>query len=175
MPKLNPTIAKNVEAAEPMSGFELLRPGKYLGRLYDVEVKAHPNYPDHVAVWNASFNRLHSLDGVSTPGRQFYRMNVIMDDRMPANYTRGEEKWGQFVRISNGQVKSFFENMGYSADSDTDEMIGEPALLDVAIRTIQSGSRQGEQVNDVRGIKPIPEGIDPADILGDTVISTDEF
>lgn len=175
MPKLSQNLVQNVASAETMGEFELLKPGKYLSRLYDVEVKEHPNYPNNVVVWNASFNRVHSLDGTSAPGRQFYRMNVILNDHMPPTYPRGEEKWAQFVRISNGQLKSFFENMGFSVDSDTDEMIGEPALLDVAIRTIQSGARQGEQVNEVRGVRPLPSDIDPTDILGETVISTDAF
>ena len=155
MAKLPTKIAKKVNKSEQVStSYENLKPGKYLTKLYQVEVEEHPNYSDHVSVWLVQFNEIHSLDGTKHPGRQFLRLNVILDDSMPASYTRGQDKWDAFVRISNGQMKAFFENIGYTTDTDTDEMIGEPALLNIGIRTIQSGARMGEKVNEVRGVVP---------------------
>src|SRR5699024_363455 len=99
-------------------------------------------------------NELHSVVGTKHPGRQLLRLNVIRDDSMPPSYTRGHEKWDAFVRISNGQMNGVFESIGYTTHTDTDEMIGEPALLNIGIRTIQSGARMGEKVNEVRGVVP---------------------
>lgn len=161
MPKLPTKVAKTVEKSEQVSvGFDLLKPGRYLARLREVGVEEHQNYPDHVSLWVAQFENLHSADGTKHPGRQWYRMNVILNDNVPANYANGDSKWSNFVRMSNGQMKGFFENMGYTADSDTDEMIGEWACIDIAQRTIQKGARTGEKVNEVRGVVPVPDSLE---------------
>lgn len=163
MAKLNKKMAKAIDATEASTGgsFELLPNGKYLTQLLEVEVQTHPNFPDHVVVWNASFTNLRTFkDGKKYPGRQWLRLNVIVDETMPANYQKEEKKWQQFVSISNGSLKAFFENMGYSTDSDTDEMIDEPALLNIATRTMQSGARAGEKANEVKGVIALPEDFD---------------
>ncbi len=166
MPKLPAKVSQSVAKSEQVSGgFENLTPGKYLTRLFEVAPEEHKNYPDHVSTWVCSFNEIHDLTGKKFPGRQFLRLNVIMNNKMPANYPKSQDKWDTFVRMANGQMKAFFENMGYTPDSDTDEMIGEPAMLDIGIRTIQSGARMGEKVNDVRGVVPIPDTVEVDEIL----------
>lgn len=178
MPKLPTKIAKAVSESEQVSGsFEILTPGKYLTRLFEVSPEEHKNYPDHVSVWVCSFNETHDLTGKKYPGRQFLRLNVILNTKMPPSYPKTQDKWDTFVRMAAGQMKAFFENMGFTPDSDTDEMIGEPAMLDIGIRTIQSGARMGEKVNDVRGVSPIPDTVDPSEIFTDdgAGASTDEF
>lgn len=168
MPKLNKKMAKTVAAAEQVSTeFEILPAGKYQATLVDVEVETHPNYPDNVTVWSASFKNLKNYrTGKEYPGRQWLRLNIVTDEKMPAKYPNGEDKWETFVRMANGQLKAFFENMGYEADSDTDEMIDEPAFLSIDVRTAQKGKRAGEKVNEVRGVVPFPEDFDP-DAEGD--------
>ncbi len=166
MPKLPSKVSKTVDSSEQVStSFELLKPGKYVTNLFEVDVEEHPNYPDHVSVWVASFNNLYDVHGKKYPGRQWLRLNVVMNDKMPANYPKTEDKWATFVRMANGQMKGFFENMGFTADSDTDEMIGSHALLDIGIRTIQRGARTGEKVNDVKGVAQIPDEL--ADAIAD--------
>lgn len=170
MPKLPKKIAKTVENAEMVSTeFEILPDGKYTGTLVEVEVETHQNYPNNVSVWAASFTDLVNYKtGKKYPGRQWLRLNVITSEEMPANYPNGKDKWETFVRMSNGQLHAFFENMGYSADSDTDEMIAEPAMLNITSRTAQKGKRAGEKVNEVRGVVPFPEDFDPDSIGGDS-------
>lgn len=157
MPKLPAKVQKNVEAAEQVTGgFEPLRPGTYAARLLEVGVEEHQNYPDHVSVWVCQFNDLHDASGKKHPGRQFLRINVILDENVPATYPKDESKWATFVRMANGQMKAFFENLGYTTDSDTDEMLGAVGALKIGIRTIQTGARSGEKVNEVNGVVPVP-------------------
>lgn len=170
MPKLNKKLAKNISNAEVVSTeFELLPDGKYVGELAEVEVQDHQNFPDHMSTWVARFKNLKNFKtGKTYPGSQWLRLQVITDEAMPAAYTKGESKWETWVRMSNGQVKGFFENMGYEPTSDTDEMIGELAFLSIGHRTMQTGKRAGEVTNEVKGVEEFPEDFDP-DEFGSTV------
>ena len=157
MPKLPSKIAKKANKAEATTGgFEPLPAGKYLARLRKVEASPSQNFPDHVVRWSAEFGDLHDLEGNNYPGRQWLNLSVIQDEEMPASYTKGEKSWGQYVNISHGSLKGFFEGMGFTTDSDTEEMVGEVALLRVSVRTIQKGPRQGEKTNQVDAVLPLP-------------------
>lgn len=162
MPKLNKKIAKNIQNSEQVSTeFELLPDGKYVGTLAEVTTEDHGNYPNNMSTWVARFNNLVNYKtGKKYPGSQWLRLTVVTDESMPGNYTKTEDKWETYVRMSNGQVKGFFENMGYTADSDTDEMIGEQAMLNIGHRTMSTGKRAGEVTNDVKGVVEFPEDFD---------------
>ena len=159
MPKLPKTVAKKAQKAEATTGgFEPLPAGKYLARLRGVKSSVSQNFPDHVVRWSAEFGDLHDLEGNNYPGRQWLNLSVIQDEEMPASYTKGEKSWGQYVNISHGTLKGFFEGMGFTTDSDTDEMVGEVALLKISVRTIQNGPRKGEKTNQVDAVLPLPDG-----------------
>lgn len=174
MPKLNKKIAKNIAAAEVVSSeFELLPDGKYVGELAEVTVEEHQNYPNHMSTWVARFKNLKNYrTGKTYPGSQWLRLQVITDETMPGAYDKGQDKWETWVRMSNGQLKGFFENMGFTADSDTDEMIGELGFLSIGHRTNNSGKRAGQVQNEVRGLEPFPDDFDAEEFEGAVEQST---
>lgn len=159
MPKLNAKMRKKVDKAEAVSGeFELLKPGKYIGRLAGVEAK---NSNAGNPMWVAEFDEIHDLDGERVPGRQWYNINLPIDGPMPEGYQpknskkSPEEAWATTQQLSEGRLKHFFEVFGYSTDSDTDEMIDERCVLQIGVRTIQNGPRTGEKTNSLNSIAPL--------------------
>jgi len=154
MPKLSKKLTKSVAKAEALQGFSLIEPGKYFAKLKDVEVReTNAGGTMWVAVWH---DIRHVKTGKKVPGQQWQNLNLPMDT-MPEGYTKGEEKFKQAQDISAGRLKAFFEALGYEVDSDTDEMIGEVAVIQIAVRTISSGSRQGEKANEVNGVESAEE------------------
>ena len=156
MPKLNAKLATTVGNAEATTGsYELIKPGRYAATLSNVEVKDG----NHGMVqWSAEFNEITDTNGSKIPGRQWLNLNVPTDGPAPASYVNGPDKWASYQSVSAARLKSFFEAFGYTSDSDTDEMLGERALIEIEIRTIQNGPRRGEQVNGVKAVHPVPAG-----------------
>ncbi|ALY10768.1 hypothetical protein SEA_SUPPI_44 [Arthrobacter phage Suppi] len=163
MPKLPKNVAKSVEAAEAVSGdFALLDPGFYYAQLAEVEVQ-EGNYAPQ---WNATLENLHKKETLEkASGKQWHRMNVVTEEKAPANYTNGDKKWAAFHSMSQGQLKAFFEAFGYTPDSDTDEMIGEWVVIKVGIETIQGGARKGEKTNRVKALSPVPDDFDATELV----------
>lgn len=158
MPKLAKKVSTKVEKAEAVSGgFELLKPGKYVAELSNVEAKlSAAGNP----VWSAEFSEIHALDGERQPGRQWYNLNLpqekMPEDYKPKNSKKSpEEAWESYQNLCHGRLKAFFEAFGFSADSDTDEMIGERCVLQIGVRTIQNGPKKGEDTNTVNGVFPL--------------------
>lgn len=164
MPKVSAAIAAQVEEAESVQGgFEPITPGHYLGRLAKVDVRDN----NGKASWSAEFEEIHTLDGEKIPGRQWLNLNMpigAQGDPAPAWYEKDQKAWDSYQRMSNGQLKAFFEAFGYTPDSDTDEMLGEWAILVIGIATIQKGARQGEKTNRVNGIKPVDDSVEIPDV-----------
>lgn len=133
MPKLNKKLAKQVEETEG-GGFELLPPGRYIGRLRDVAVKDGKEYP----YWSWEFDNLRTMDGETKPGRQW--ANTSMSPKAAF------------------KLKEAFDAFGVPADTDTDELIGEDVILVVGQRTIAEGDRKGEQANQVNNLLPLVDG-----------------
>lgn len=50
------------------------------------------------------------------------------------------------------KMREFFDALGFTYDSDTDELIGETAVLEVSQSEITSGKRKGEMGNDIEQI-----------------------
>lgn len=152
MPKLDKTMLKAVESAEVTTGeFSLIEPGRYFATLAKVEVR-DANYGG--TQWSCEFHDITDINGQKQPGRQWLNLNLPVAGAMPATYTNGEDKWQKFQAVSAARLKQFFEAFGYTTDSDTEEMIGEQAVIEIEIRTIQSGPRRGEQVNGVKAVMP---------------------
>ena len=164
MPKLPSAAAKAVEKSEAVHGgggsFEPLAPGKYLAQLREVTVRDQTDKHGHTQ-WSAEFENLHSLeDHEKAPGRQWLNLTVPLGKKMPASYTNGPEKWEKYQAMVMGRLKAFFESFGYTTDSDTDEMIGEWAVITVSQRTIQDGPKTGEITNRVDGIESLADAGD---------------
>lgn len=164
MPKLSAKAAKVVDNTEATHGggdFELLAPGKYLGKLTEVSVRDANKHG--LAQWSAEFQELHNIeDGELASGRQWLNLTLPSEtNTIPASYTNGAEKWEKYQNMLRGRMAAFFESFGYTADSDTDEMIGEWAVITVKVGTIQSGPKQGDKRNEVVDIEnPEDLGID---------------
>lgn len=165
MPKLAKKHQKAAAAADiPGGGFTLLEPGKYIARLSKVEAKtSQAGNP----VWNAEFDEITGLDGESYPGRQWLNLNLPIDT-MPDTYRPDDDeatrvkKWDSYQALSAGRLHGFFEAFGFTVDSDTDEMIGEKALLTIGIGTIQRGPKAGDETNQVNHIEPLGD-VDASD------------
>lgn len=165
MPKLSAGAVKMVDGAEARheSGgvFEPHPAGRYLARLADVATQDPDKHGS--VVWSAEFQDLIRLE-TQTPaaGRQWLRLTLPQDPKkgIPSTYTNGPEKWEKYQAMVTGLLKGFFESFGYTVDSDTDELLGEYAIIDLGIRTIQQGEKQGQKTNQVNGIYPIPEDLD---------------
>lgn len=178
MPKLSAAAAKMVDSTEARhesgGSFEPLAPGRYLAKLADVST-VDPNKHGAV-VWNAEFQNLISLETEApAPGRQWLRLTLPSDPKkgIPATYENGPEKWEKYQAMLLGLLHGFFESFGYTSDSDTDELLGEWAVIELGIRTIQSGAREGEKTNEVKGIYPVPEDLD-LEALGVSANGADE-
>lgn len=160
MPKLDNATATQVQNVEPFDGeYEPLAPGKYLAKLAKVEIRENKNKYDLV-MWNAEFEDLHTLDGRKASGRQWLTLTLPGGDKPHAAYGNGAEKWLSYQNVLRSRLAAFFEAFGYSPDSDTDEMVGEWALITVGIETIQAGVKQGQKTNRVNSIEPVPAGVD---------------
>lgn len=170
MPKLAKKVQKAAEKAEiPGGGFPLLDAGKYTARLAKVEPRtSNAGNP----VWNIQFDELRSLDGEEQPGRQWYNLNMPIDV-MPDSYRADdpqdvrEKKWKQYQDMTLGRIHGFFEALGYTVDSDTDEMIGDRCVLQISVGTAQRGKRIGEQVNQVENVEPLSDDMIDAEADGD--------
>lgn len=164
MPKLAAKDRKKVAKAEATGGgFEPLEPGKYVGTLEAVEAKVSGAGN---AYWNCVFTDITDLDGNQHPGKQWY-MVMLPIDTMPDDYTpksskkSPEEAWATYQALTAGRIKAFFEAFGYTVDSDTDEMVGDKAVLQIGIDTIQKGPKAGQPTNRVNNITSLEkEGLD---------------
>ena len=154
MPKLPKNAVKTVDDAEITNiSYDPIEPGRYLARLLEVNVRENTDKYDQT-MWSATFDNLHSLtNGEPVSGLQWFNLTVPSgSNKVHPAYENSPQKWATYQNLTAGRMKSFFEAMGYTVDSDTDEMIGEYAILTVAIRTIQKGARQGQLTNEVTGI-----------------------
>lgn len=161
MAKLNNNLAQVVSTAQDVDGgFDLLEPGRYVATLFDVESR-YTNAGD--AMWVAVFNEITKIStGERVPGRQWYNLVLPSTEPMPADYrprnasTSPEKAWEFKNNMAASRLRQFFNAMGYSTDTDTEDMIGDKCVIQISVRTIQSGARKGERTNSVAGVFPLP-------------------
>lgn len=158
MPKLNPKQVKAVESTAPVTGgaFDPHPEGWYLAKLREVEAKQSSKGNP---MWAVEWDNLRDLEGNELPGRQFFNLNfpsALKADWNPQDPNR-EDRWAKYQARCKGQIHQFFLAHGFTVDSDTDEMIGEDALIHLVIRTQQQGKRAGQLQNEVDGFKPVDE------------------
>jgi hypothetical protein len=127
VPKLTRDLAASVEKAASDGGsFEPLEPGEYRCRLHEVTAK---NAASGNPMWVWVF------ETVDKPrGRRLWVNTVLTDAAL----------W---------KVGEVFTAFGVPTDTDTDEMIGATALLEVALREIGAGARKGQMGNDVTRVR----------------------
>ena len=153
MPKLPAKIAKaaTAETTEIGGAFEPLPAGRYAAKLSAVNASTNSQGNP---MWTIEFDNITTLDGAKKPGRQFLRINLPTD---APGRDQEKSKWETSVRMANARLKQFFESMGFTTDSDTDEMIGSRVGLQLTVRTIQQGARTGEKTNEVHSLFELDE------------------
>lgn len=129
MPKLSKEKAAAVDEAEGQD-YTALPIDRYIGELADVKTGEGPKGP----YWTWEF---HVVDtGKGFGGRKLWLTTSLSQD------------WA---------IKKPFEAFGVSPDTDTDELIGECAVLQVTQREIQSGTRKGQMTNNVDNVTALTE------------------
>jgi hypothetical protein len=157
MPKLASKMAKAAaEAEDVVDGFEPLPAGKYIATLKEVEDRIAQS--TGAKMWGIELEEITDLEGNVQPGRQFTNLVLPGEDKMPADYQGKdnsrktlEEQWKSRNDFLRGKLKQFFEAFGYTTDSDTDEMIGDRAVIALSVETIGAGKRKGQLGNQVTG------------------------
>lgn len=161
MAKLPSSKAQAVNESEGGGGdFEAIPPGKYVVRLREVRDTDRDGNP------------LKSGEKAKYPNEDMWNVGLtIQKDFHPKVGER--VLWRRYTLHESGagMLKDFFAAFGYSADSDTDEIVEDDEALAVAIvskRRIPTGSRKGEWDNDIKGLLPFdPEKYRRADELDD--------
>lgn len=126
MPKLTEAQAEKVQASEAVQGGFLLDPGRYAARLRACETKPPGEGKEHEQ-WEWQFEALHDEAGKQKPGRQWHYTSLSPD--------------------AAGFLKAVFEAFGYTADSDTDELLGEWVVLYLDQEIQQKGKNAGKMRN----------------------------
>lgn len=132
MPKLAKQQAQAAEAAELREGDigEPLPAGKYRAKLDEVKVKTGNDSGE--PYWEWEF-RLVDPEGQN---RKAWVTTTLKDG-------------------SEWKLKEVFHALGWSTDSDTDEMIGEECILSLRIITQQQGANAGNKINSVSKCLPL--------------------
>jgi hypothetical protein len=129
MPKLPKKIQKEVDKTEAWGvggGGFLLDEGRYAARLKAVTVGQGLKGE----YWAFEWSKLHDEEGKEHRGRQWDNVSLSVP----------------------GKMKQVFEGLGFSVDSDTDEMIGEWAVLHLTQEVQTQGKRAGQTVNRIVGV-----------------------
>ena len=131
MPRLPNDVAQ--EAAGAASGFEPFPPGIYPARLESV-IAFEPKKSNGHPYWRWEYQIMDYV-GAPAAGRRVWN-NTSMDPK---------SRWA---------LKEAFEAFRAQTSDDTDELLGSICLVQVEIRTIESGPRAGEEANSVRKTLP---------------------
>jgi hypothetical protein len=123
MPKLNKEQAKQVANAQEQGGGFLLPEGRYAARLRSVTERMGSEFP----YWDWEFEAIHDEEGNPHPGRQWNRTSLSPK--------------------SSGFLKASFNAFGFSPDSDTDEIVGEWAVLYLSQEIQAQGLNAGKKRN----------------------------
>lgn len=129
MPKLPKARAEAVSNSES-SSFEPLPESIYTVKLNNVTVKEGDKGP----YWSWE---LEVVEGEFKTRRQW--VNTSLSE------------------AADWKLKEVFDAFGYTADSDTDEMVGERCKIAVTQRVIEKGARAGETGNNVDRCIPISD------------------
>lgn len=139
MAKLPKNVQTAAEKAETGGGSAPLEEGIYILRIHSVDVTGSgPAGP----YWTWEFRVVEGPDGPLNGNRRLW-------DRISLS-----EK-------AAFRVKNFYEAVGFTFDSDTDEMMGEHVKAYVVQEVIQSGTRAGQMGNNIDEYIELDEDWEP--------------
>lgn len=128
MPKLTKSMQQKVAKAETMS-FDPVPNGIYRVRLMDVSTDGKgPAGP--YWTWTFKVDEPEGSDLHQFNGRKLWHNTSLSDDAL-------------------FKMKEVFEAMGYTLDSDTDEMMGHHCRALLTTSVIEKGNRKGEKRNEI--------------------------
>lgn len=148
--KLPNRIAKKVQQAEAATGFTPLEEGRYAAQLSKVTEGEGGKGP----YWQWEFTNIHDSDGDTHPGRLW-------------NTTSLSERSFPFL-------KAVFDAFGVTTDTDTDDLIGDWAVLYVVKEVVATGPSAGQIRNRVRQVLPFNEEDWPFDVESDDAGDDDD-
>jgi hypothetical protein len=132
MPKLPKNIQKAAEEAEVSGGFEALEAGTYLLKVREIDVTSKTKAGDPKWVFQ--------FDVVDGPEE------LDEEDRV----SRGRLfEHCALTEAAAWKMKQIFSALGFTLDSDADEMVGEPVRAVVTQSAIQEGNRKGTMGNNI--------------------------
>lgn len=139
MPKLPQNVQTAAENAETGGGSAPLEDGIYVLRLHSVDVTGSgPSGP----YWTWEFRVVEGPDGPMNGRRRMW-------DRISLSE---KAAW---------KLKEFYTAMGFTLDSDTDEMLGEHVQAYIIQAPIQSGAKAGQVGNEISEYMEIDEDWEP--------------
>lgn len=134
MPKLSDKQQAVTDQAE--GGFRLVPDGAYLCDLVKVKEVPGPSAPQWEIDW-----------AINDPDFEQYNGVTLKD-------------WISLGENSAWKMRMFFDALGYSLDSNTDEMIGDQARLYVFKVIQEQGKLKGQNVNKVNRYADPSEDVD---------------
>lgn len=178
MPKLTKQQATTIQKTEPVKetgGFQLLPTGRYRARLFDVEAKTAQGSGN--PYWSIQFTDIRDFEGEQYPGRQFYTLMLPQGPKPPKDFKGYDgnnkplaEQWKSVQDGRKGKLAGFFAAFGFTADSDTDEMLGEECVISVGRRKDNRPDAVDPELmqNFIRGLLTLEEcGLTPEDAEDD--------
>lgn len=139
MPKLPAAVQTAAEKAEAGGGSAPLEDGIYILRLHSVDVTGKGAAGPY---WTWEFRVVEGPDGPMNGRRRLW-------DRISLSEAAA---W---------KIKEFYTAMGFTLDSDTDEMLGEHVKAYVIQEPIQSGAKAGQMGNTISEYMEIDEDWEP--------------
>lgn len=124
MPKLPKTIQKAADDAE-VQDFSALEPGTYVVAVKEIDVTAKTKGGDPMWVWQFK---------VVDPEYPQYKNRTLFDRTA-------------LTESAAWKLKQLYGALGFTLDSDTDELIGEKCKVVVTQQEIPSGARKGQTGN----------------------------
>lgn len=190
IPKLADRVAKYVAKQEPSLGssFEPIQVPKVIGTLKEVREEEG----EYDVQWVAVFSDLVDLAGRTYGGSLFYRMTIPGGSKPPAGwvpYINGvkredataaerQDAWTKRIADQGARLHGFFDIVGYTPDSDSDEVIGEKYGLNISVRTNRKdATRKYNSVDGLFDANKATDGddLDDASAAGGGAGDDDEF
>jgi len=141
MPKLPQDVQTAAEKAEVGGGSAPLPEGTYVLRLHSVDVAGKGAKGPY---WTWEFRVVEGPDGPMNGRRRIW-------DRISLS------------EAAAFRVKNFYTAMGFTLDSDTDEMMGEHVKAYITQEPIQSGAKAGQLSNNIDEYIELDEDWAPAE------------
>lgn len=103
--------------------------------------------------------KIESINLSDKPGKSGYHMWVVVWRIQAPRKWAKRTQWDRLSLSPKAawKMRELFDALGYEYDSDSDELIGEEAVLEIFQEEISSGSKKGEIGNSVAQVLSVAE------------------